>query len=70
MVVRLSISSTNTRGSKSNGNAKFVVTPHRRSAVLVKYTTQRFHQKLGRARKPICKEFSLNVQATSIIGRS
>jgi hypothetical protein len=40
MVVRLSTSSINTGGNKSNSNAKFVVTPHQHSTVLVKYPTQ------------------------------
>jgi hypothetical protein len=47
MVVRLLASSTDTRRNKSNNHAKFAVTPHWRSAVLVEYITQRFHQKLG-----------------------
>jgi hypothetical protein len=38
MVVRLSTSGIITRGNKSNNNAKFAVTPHRRSAVLVNPT--------------------------------
>jgi hypothetical protein len=60
----------NTQRNKSNGNAKFAVTPHWRSTVLVEYSTQQFHQKLGRTREPIRKKFSLNVQTTNIIGRS
>jgi hypothetical protein len=40
MVIRLPISSTNTRRNKSNGDAKLAVTPHRRSTVLVKRFTQ------------------------------
>jgi hypothetical protein len=70
MVVRLPTSSTNTRGNKSNDNAKFAVTPHRRSAVLVKYFTGRFHRKLGETRKSIRKKFLLNIQTASVIGRS
>jgi hypothetical protein len=42
--------------NKSNGHAKFAVTPHRRSMVLVEYSTQRFHWKLGRTREPIRKK--------------
>jgi hypothetical protein len=68
MVIRLLASSTNTRRNKSN--AKFIVTPHRRSTVLVEYSTQRFHRELGRTREPIRKKFSLNVQAPSISGRN
>jgi hypothetical protein len=39
MVVGLPANSTDTRGNKSNSNAKFAVTPHQRSTVLVKYFT-------------------------------
>jgi hypothetical protein len=39
MAVRLSASSTNTRRYKSNGDAKFAVTPHRCRTVLVEYST-------------------------------
>jgi hypothetical protein len=61
MVVRLPASSTNTRRNKSNSHAKFAVTPHQCSAVLVKYLTQRFHRKLGGIRESIRKKFSLNI---------
>jgi hypothetical protein len=70
MVIRIPASSTNTRRNKSNGNAKFVVTPHWRSTVLVEYSAQRFHRDLGRTREPICKKFSLNIQTPSITGRN
>jgi hypothetical protein len=61
MVVRLPASSTDTRGNKSNSHAKFAATPHRRSTVLVKYPTQRFHWKLGRIRESIREKLSFNV---------
>jgi hypothetical protein len=70
MVIRLPVRSTNTQRNESNGNAKFAVTPHRRSAVLAKYSTQRFHQELGRTREVIRKKFSLNIQAPSVTGRN
>jgi hypothetical protein len=57
MVVRLPTSSTNTRGNKSNGNAKFAATPHRRSTVLFKYFTQRFHRKLGELENQFARNF-------------
>jgi hypothetical protein len=49
--------STNTRGNKSNGNAKFKVTPHRHSTVLVKHLTQRFHRKLGELESQFARNF-------------
>jgi hypothetical protein len=61
MVVRLPASSTDTMRNKSNNYAKFAVTPHRHSAVLVKYLTQQFHRKLGGIRESIRKKFSLNI---------
>jgi hypothetical protein len=36
---------------------KFAVTPHRRSAVLVKYLTQRFHRKLGELESQFARNF-------------
>jgi hypothetical protein len=57
MVVRLPASCTNTWGNKSNGNAKFAVTPHRRSTVLAKYFTQRFHRKLGELENQFARNF-------------
>jgi hypothetical protein len=70
MVVKLPASSTYTRRYKSNSHAKFIVIPHRRSAVLVKHPTQRLHWELGRARESIRKKFLLNIQAPSIAGRN
>jgi hypothetical protein len=61
MVVILSASSTDTRRTKSNNHAKFAVTPHRRSTVLVEHPTQQFHRELGRIRESIRKKFSLNI---------
>jgi hypothetical protein len=70
MVIRPPSSSTYTRRNKSNGDAKFAVTPHRRSTVLVKHLTQRFHWELGRTREPICKKFSFDIQSSSVLKRS
>jgi hypothetical protein len=42
-------------------DAKPVVAPHRRSMVLVKYSTQQFHRELGRAREPIHNKFLVNI---------
>jgi hypothetical protein len=57
MVVRLPTSSANIQGNKSNSNAKFAVTPHRRSAVLVKYFTQRFHRKWEELENQFARNF-------------
>jgi hypothetical protein len=70
MVIRLPASSTNTRRNKSNGNAKFAVTPHRCNTVLVEYSTQRFYWELERTREPIRKKFSLNIQTPSVTRRN
>jgi hypothetical protein len=70
MVIRLPSSSTNTRRNKSNGNAKFAITSHRRNTVLVKHFTQRFHRKLGRTSESIRKKFSFDIQASSVPRRS
>jgi hypothetical protein len=70
MVIRLPASSTNTQRNESNGDAKSVVTPHRRSAVLVKYSTQWFHRELERTREPIHKKFLLNIQTPSVTRRN
>jgi hypothetical protein len=70
VVIRLSSGSTNTWRIKSNSDAKLAATPHRRSTVLVKHATRRFHRKLGRSRKSIYKKFPVNVQTTNVNSRS
>jgi hypothetical protein len=70
MVIRLPASSANTRRNESNGDAKSAITPHRRSAVLVKFSTQRFHRELGRTGESIYKKFSFNIQMPSITRRN
>jgi hypothetical protein len=57
MAVRLPAGSIDTRRNKSNSHAKFAVTPHWRSAVLVKNLTQRFHQKLGELESQFARNF-------------
>jgi hypothetical protein len=42
-------------------DAKPAVTPHWRSTVLVKYSTQRLHLELGTARESLHKKLSLNI---------
>jgi hypothetical protein len=70
VVIGLFAGSADIRRNKSDCNAKFTATPHRRSTVMVKYPTQRIHWKLGRTRKSVHKKFSFNIQAPSITGES
>jgi hypothetical protein len=53
MALRLSIGSKNTRRNKGNINAKFAITPHRRSQVMVEQIRKRNNQKLGGTHKAI-----------------
>jgi hypothetical protein len=69
MVIRLPTSSANTQRNESNGNANPAVTPHRRSAVQVKHTTQRFHRELGRTREPVRKKFLSLEEVKSCVHR-
>jgi hypothetical protein len=70
MARRLPTSSKNTRGLERNNNAELAATPHRRSAVMVKQARERNNWKLGQTQKAVYKQFQLNLQATSINGRS
>jgi hypothetical protein len=70
MVIRLPTSSTNTQRNETNGDAKPAVTPHRRSAVLVKHSTQRFHWELRRTGESIHKKFLFDIQTSSVARRS
>jgi hypothetical protein len=53
MAFRLPTSSENIRRNQGNSNAKFVITPHRCSKVMVKQTRRGNTWKLGGARKTI-----------------
>jgi hypothetical protein len=48
MALRLLTGSQNIRGNEGNSNAKFAITPHRRSQVMVKQIGKRNNRKLGR----------------------
>jgi hypothetical protein len=48
MALRLLTGSQNIRGDEGNSNAKFAITPHRRSQVMVKQIGKRNNRKLGR----------------------
>jgi hypothetical protein len=53
MAFRLSTSSETIRRNQGNINAKFTITPHRRSEVMVKQTRKGNNRKLGGAHKTI-----------------
>jgi hypothetical protein len=53
MALRLSTSSKITGRNQGNSNAKFVITPHRHSKVMVKQIRNRNNWKLGGAHKAI-----------------
>jgi hypothetical protein len=53
MALRLLAGSKNTRRNKGNSNAKFAITPHQRSQVMVEQIRERNNRKLGGTHKPI-----------------
>jgi hypothetical protein len=53
MALRLSTSSKITGRNQGNNNAKFAITPHRRSKVMVEQIRKRNNWKLGGAHKAI-----------------
>jgi hypothetical protein len=55
MALRLLVGSKNTRRNKGNSNAKFAITPHRRSQVMVDQIRKRNNRKLGGNCKVIYK---------------
>jgi hypothetical protein len=70
MALRLLAGSKNTRRKKGNNNAKFPVTPHRRSQVMVEQIRKMNNQKLGGTHKAIYEQLQINIQATIINRRS
>jgi hypothetical protein len=70
MAFRLPTSSKNIRRNQGNSNAKFAVTPHRCSKVMVKQTRRGNNWKLGGAHKTIHKKLQVNIQAASMYRRS
>jgi hypothetical protein len=70
MAIRLFIGSKNIGRNKGNSNAKFAITPHRRSKVMVEQIRKRNNWKLGGAHKAIQKQLQVVIQAASINRRS
>jgi hypothetical protein len=53
MAIRLLAVNKNIRRDKANNNAKFAITPHRRSQVMVEQIRKRNNRKLGGTHKAI-----------------
>jgi hypothetical protein len=70
MAIRLLADSKNIRRNEGNSNAKFAITPHRRSQVMVEQIRKRNNRKLGGAHKAIYEKLQINIQAAIIDRRS
>jgi hypothetical protein len=70
MALGLFASSKNIGRNKGNNNAKFAITPHRRSKVIVEQIRKRNNWKLRLAHKAINKQLQVDIQAASVNRRS
>jgi hypothetical protein len=70
MAFRLSTSNKTIWRNQGNSNAKFAMTPHWGSKVMVKQTRKGNNWKLGGAHKTIYKQLQVDIQAASIYRRS
>jgi hypothetical protein len=70
MALGLSTSSKNIGRNQENSNAKFAITPHRCSKVMVEQVRKRNNWKLGGTHKAVHKQLQVNIQAASIDRRS
>jgi hypothetical protein len=61
MALGLSTSSKNIGRNQGNSNAKFVITPHRRSKVMVEQIRKRNNWKLGGAHKAIYEQLQVDI---------
>jgi hypothetical protein len=61
MALGLSASSKNTGRNQGNSNAKFAVTPHRRSKVMVEQIRKRNNWKLRGAHKAIYEQLQIDI---------
>jgi hypothetical protein len=61
MALGLSTRSTNIGRNQGNINAKFAITPHRRSKVMVEKIRKRNNWKLGGTHKPIYKQLQIDI---------
>jgi hypothetical protein len=70
MALGLFTGSKNIGRNKGNSNAKFAITPHRRSKVMVEQIRKRNNWKLGGTHKAIHKQLQIDIQAASVDRRS
>jgi hypothetical protein len=70
MALGLSTSNKNIGRNQGNNNAKFAITPHRRSNVMVEQIRKGNNWKLGEAHKAIHKQLQVDIQAASFHRRS
>jgi hypothetical protein len=70
MAIRLLAGSKNIRRNEGNNNAKFAITPHRCSQVMVEQIRKRNNQKLGGTHKAIYEQLQINIQVANIDRRS
>jgi hypothetical protein len=61
MALGLSASSKNIGRDQGNNNAKFAITPHRRSMVMVEKIRKRNNWKLGGAHKAIYEQLQVDI---------
>jgi hypothetical protein len=70
MALGLSTSSKNIGRNQENSNAKFAITPHRCSKVMVEQVRKRNNWKLEGTHKAVHKQLQVNIQAAIIDRRS
>jgi hypothetical protein len=70
MAFGLSTSSKNIGKNQGNSNAKFAITPHRRSKVMVEQVRKTNNWKLGGTHKAVHKQIQVDIQAASVDRRS
>jgi hypothetical protein len=70
MALGLFIGSKNIGRNKGSSNAKFAITPHRRSKVMVEQIRKMNNWKLGGTHKAIHKQLQVDIQTTSFDRRS
>jgi hypothetical protein len=61
MALGLYTSNKNTGRNQGNSNAKFAITPHRRSKVMVEKIRKRNNWKLGGAHKAIYEQLQIDI---------
>jgi hypothetical protein len=66
MALGLFTGSKNIGRNKGNNNAKFTITPHRRSKVMVEQIRKRNNWKLGGTHKVIHKQLQVDIQTATV----